>query len=61
MDGLKKVKCSDNSHPTGVVYPRFKFKVACTGTSGQFYSKIINGYPIFFAQIIEHQVDHMHR
>ena len=34
-------------------------KVACT--SAPFSSKIMNEYPIFSVQIIEHQVDQMHK
>ena len=40
-------------------HDNFLCKVAYT--SGLIFQKIINGYPIYFVQIIYHQVHQMHK
>ena len=42
-----------------VIWAEVKFKVACT--SGPIFEKIMKRYPIFSVQIINYQIDQMHK
>ena len=51
---------SFNTFTGTCIYKSYElFKVAYT--CGQFSSKTLNGYPIIFVQIIDHQVAKMHK